>query len=100
MSLAAVNDRVADLVMSLTELDGRDMQQLLDDFTAATEAGEVTFLGEETTAVEAPEECQQSVKDARQKVVDICLEENIQVTFEGWLGEQLVGACSDQSTEI
>ena len=58
MSLAAVNDRVADLVMSLTELDGRDMQQLLDDFTAATEAGEVTFLGEETTAVEAPEECQ------------------------------------------
>ena len=64
------------------------------------EAGEVTFLGEEPTVAEAPEGCHESVRDERQRVVDISLEVNIEKAYEGWLGEQLEVACTDQAGEI
>ena len=54
-----MTDSVTELVKSLMELDEEvDQESLTDDFTAASEAGEVTFIGEETMADEAPEECQ------------------------------------------
>ena len=68
---------VVELAVSIENINGKDLDALREEFTVATEAGTVTPIVEPTIATETPAECQQSTHDARQRVVDLCLEKNI-----------------------
>ena len=73
---------------------------LKEDFTTESGAGTVTPVLDPIVVEDTPDDCQQSTKDARQKVIDTLLELNIAMTFDGWLREQLDGACDDRAIEI
>ena len=98
--LATKTANVAALVESLEAIGDRNLEMLRADFAAESQAGTVTPMIDDLVVQDTPEDCQQSVKDARQKVIDTLLEVNIQMTFQGWLREQLDADCTDRAAEI
>jgi hypothetical protein len=85
------------LLESLLQIGDRDKAQLEADFEAESIDGTVNVILTDLSPIETPSECQQSTHDAYQDVIDVCLDLNIALTYEGWLGEQLETACDDQT---
>lgn len=75
---AEVEARNQDLMASIRLMkEEMDEEAILAEFTEKSEAGLVTPVVEETVAQDVPEQCQGSTHDARQRLIDECLELNI-----------------------
>ena len=98
---AEVEGRNQDLMAAITLMkEEKDAEAILEEFTEKSEAGEVTPVVEETIAADVPEQCQGSTHDARQRLIDECLELNIQNTLENYLQDELEQCCLDQADLI
>ena len=79
---ATVEDRNQAIMNEITLMKPeKDDEAILADFTEKSEAGLVEPIVEETIASDVPEQCQGSTHDARQRLIDECLELNIQNTL-------------------
>ena len=72
-----MTESVAELVTSLETIGDRDLDQLRADFTQESVDGTVNPILDDAVVEEAPVDCQEATHDARQRVIDVCLEVNI-----------------------
>jgi hypothetical protein len=84
------------LAANIALMDGRTMDDLVAECeVAATEPGFEPY-DDNTVIKDVPAECQQSVLDARQTLVDTCDEYNADKTFQACLVNELETTCLDQ----
>ena len=94
--LEVANTRNTFLVDNINTMDGREMSDLVDAMETAT----VTPFVDDTVITDAPAECQQSVADARQILIDTCDEFIEAKTFQNFLEDEVARVCLDQTVKI
>jgi hypothetical protein len=81
------------LAANIATMDGREMS----DLVVAMETATVTPYVDDTVVTDAPEECQQSVIDARQLLINTCNEFVDAKTLQNFLEDEVARVCLDQT---
>jgi hypothetical protein len=81
------------LAANIATMDGREMS----DLVVAMETATVTPYVDDTIVTDAPEECQQSVIDARQLLINTCNEFVDAKTLQNFLEDEVARVCLDQT---
>jgi len=91
---------ISALVADISAISDRDEASLATDFQTESDSGDVTEVPDETVLDEAPEDCQQSTKDARLDAADACAEVSEAQTFKAWLEAELETECTTEIDDL